>query len=239
MGDVFSYDGSRERDKVVVAVNSLGEGKLDRYFGHQVYDDTIKELLGHGLSDEELDEESKKTNALTIDHIFCSECEKRFSVLEDWYAEILKGNKDYPPQIPYLFWMSVVWRMAKRQIPDLAWGNGRSIWNIGRSQQKTLSKMHPLPFDGANESGDIPLWMNSENPAVINIPRSLRKIENWLEEHQNKEWTIEEASEELGHSPGEMKVMTDYWAIKENERLKKVESGERIMEALKELVGRV
>lgn len=72
-------------------------------------------------------------------------------------------------------------RMVKRQIPDLAWGNGRSIWNIGRSQQKTLSKMQPLPFDGANESGDIPLWMNSENPAVVNVSRSLRKIENWLD----------------------------------------------------------
>lgn len=99
---------------------------------------------------------------------------------------------------------------AKRQILDLAWGNGRSIWNIGRSQQKTLSKMQPLPFDGANESGDSPLWMNSENPAAVNVPRSLRKIENWLEEHQGKEWTIEEASEELGYSLGEMKVMTDY-----------------------------
>lgn len=359
IADVFSYDGSRERDKVAVAVNSLGEGKQDRYFGHQVYDDTINELLGHGLSDEELDEGSKKTNALTIDHIFCSECEKRFSVLEDWYAEILKGSKDYPPQIPYLFWMSVVWRMAvgemgmvldgshqeklrrvldsclalkrediilensrlghcayslyvaddtrdedlgifgtyeetkpyqalmgryfinfytslsaaksfikahnlpledlndgtepektgdlnfiefwmvKRQILDLAWGNGRSIWNIGRSRQKTLSKMQPMPFSGANESGDIPLWFNSENPAVINVPRSLRKMENWLKEHQGKEWTIEEASEELGYTPGEMKVMTDYWEMKENQHLKKIENGERIAEALRGLAGRV
>lgn len=97
--------------------------------------------------------------------------------------------------------------------------------------------MHPLPFDGANESGDIPLWMNSENPAAVNIPRSLRKMENWLEEHKGKEWTIEEVSEELGYTPGKMKVMTDYWEMKESQRLKKVEKGERIAEALKELVG--
>ena len=358
IADVFSYDGSRERDKVTVAVNSLGEGKRDRYFGHQVYDDTINQLLGHSLSDEELDEENKKTNALTIDHIFCSECEKRFSVLEDWYAEILKGCKDYPPQIPYLFWMSVVWRMAvgemgmvldghhqeklrrvldsclalkkediilknsklghcayslyvaddtrdeglgiygtyeetkpyqalmgryfinfytslsaaksfikahnlpledlndgtepektgdlnfiefwmvKRQILDMSWKNGRSIWNIGRSQQKTLSKMQPLPFSGANESGDIPLWLNSENPIVMNVPRSLRKIENWLKEHTDR-LNVEDMCKDLGYSQGEIGVMIDYWEMKENERQEKMKERERMIEVLKELVGRV
>ena len=39
-------------------------------------------------------------------------------------------------------------------------------------------------------------------------------------------------------TPGEMKVMTDYWAMKESQRLKKFEKGERIVEALKELVGK-
>ena len=39
-------------------------------------------------------------------------------------------------------------------------------------------------------------------------------------------------------TPGEMKVMTDYWAMQENQRLKKVESGERIAEALRGLVGK-
>ena len=42
---------------------------------------------------------------------------------------------------------------------------------------------------------------NPMNPAVMNVPRSLRKIENRLKEHKGKEWTIDEVSEDLGYSP--------------------------------------
>ena len=44
---------------------------------------------------------------------------------------------------------------------------------------------------------------------------------------------------DLGYSQGEIGVMIDYWEMKENERLKKIENSERIMEALKGLVGRI
>ena len=109
---VFSYDGSADRDKVVVEVANLANGKNDRYFGHNVYDDTVNELLGRSFTDEEVEEESIKSNALTLDHVFCSECEKRLGVIESYYSEILSGTSEYPPHIPYLFWISVVWRMA-------------------------------------------------------------------------------------------------------------------------------
>ena len=46
------------------------------------------------------------------DYVFCEDCEKRFSTIESYYAEILDGKKSYPPEIPYLFWMSVMWRMS-------------------------------------------------------------------------------------------------------------------------------
>ncbi len=112
IADVFTYDGSRSRDKVVVEADNLSIGTKEHYFGREVYDDTVTELLGRSLTDEELEEEAEKTNALTRDYIFCSDCEKRFGVIESYYSEILNGKiKDYPPQIPYLFWMSVVWRM--------------------------------------------------------------------------------------------------------------------------------
>lgn len=112
IGRIFSYDGSSSRDKVVVEVEDLSRGHRESYFGREVYDDTIRELLGRSLTDEEIETEQAKTNSLTRDHIFCSSCEKKFSVLESFYSDIIGGLKDYPPQIPYLFWMSVMWRMS-------------------------------------------------------------------------------------------------------------------------------
>ena len=109
----FSYDGSPHRDKVVVEVDHLSTGEKERYFGHHVYDDTVNELIGRSFSDEEMEAEANKRNALTRDHMFCSDCEKRFGTIESFYADILDGKAhNYPTQIPYLFWMSVAWRMS-------------------------------------------------------------------------------------------------------------------------------
>lgn len=117
IAETFSYDGSKSREKVVVDVDNLSEGHKEYFFGHEVYEDTVTELLGHGFSDEEIEEENKKVNALTRDYVFCKECEDRFGVIETYYSQILEGKiKEYPPEIPYLFWMSVVWRMSVGQM---------------------------------------------------------------------------------------------------------------------------
>lgn len=110
---VFSYDGSTNRDKVMVNVDNLAKGYKEHYFGAQVYGDTISEVIGRELTDEEVEEEIQKTNALTLDYVFCKDCEDRLGVIESYYAEILKGKiKNYPSAIPYLFWISVMWRMS-------------------------------------------------------------------------------------------------------------------------------
>ena len=117
IAETISYDGSMDREKVVVDVDNLSEGNKEYFFGHEVYDDTVNKLLGHSFSDEEIEEESKKVNALTRDYVFCKECEERFGVIETYYSQILeKKIKEYPPEIPYLFWMSVVWRMSVGQM---------------------------------------------------------------------------------------------------------------------------
>lgn len=88
IAETFSYDGSKDREKVVV--DNLSEGNKEYFFGHEVYDDTVNELLGHSFSDEEIEEESKKVNALTRDYVFCKECEERFGVIETYYSQILE-----------------------------------------------------------------------------------------------------------------------------------------------------
>jgi len=123
---------------------------------------------------------------------------------------------------------------AKRQILDMAWKNGRSIWNIGRNPQKTLFKMDS--YTGAyTETNDIPLWMNSENPMVVCIPRTLWKIDNWAKEHKDN-LSIEQMSKDLGYSPGEMKVMIDYWDKTMASRSNKIDEGEEIMKEFDELL---
>ena len=90
IAETFSYDGSMDREKVVVDVDNLSEGNKEYFFGHEVYDDTVNKLLGHSFSDEEIEEESKKVNALTRDYVFCKECEERFGVIETYYSQILE-----------------------------------------------------------------------------------------------------------------------------------------------------
>jgi len=111
IGDIFSYDGCSDRDKVVVEEANLASRTRDWYFGRSVYDDTIQELRGKGFSDEELELEQKKTNLLTRDYVFCDDCEKRFGVIETYYSDYLAG-RSVPDGVPYLFWLSVAWRMS-------------------------------------------------------------------------------------------------------------------------------
>ncbi|MBQ6822961.1 MAG: hypothetical protein IJP39_11165 [Bacteroidales bacterium] len=109
----FSYDGSESRDKAVVEESGLSVGLRDRFFGREVYDDAVEDLLGRGFTDEELEKEVEKPNALTRDYVFCRECEERFSVIESYYSDISRGHlAEYPQAVPYLFWLSVAWRMS-------------------------------------------------------------------------------------------------------------------------------
>ena len=111
IGDTFSYDGSNDRDKAVVEEANLASGTRDWYYGRSVYDDTVQELRGEGFTDEELQQEQQKTNLLTRDFVFCEECEKRFGTIESYYSDYLAG-KTVPDAVPYLFWLSVAWRMS-------------------------------------------------------------------------------------------------------------------------------
>lgn len=109
----FAYDGSSKRDKEVVESYSLTNDDYRTYIGHRVGGDVTEELLGHEMTDDEIAREEKKPNLLMRDYFFCPECENRFGVIETYYADILSGKeKNYPSYVPYLFWLSIVWRMS-------------------------------------------------------------------------------------------------------------------------------
>lgn len=109
---LFSYDGQKGRERAVVERFTLSEGGHYTYIGRDVLEDAREGLINRPLRNEELEQADLKHNPLTFDHYFCKACEKRFSTIESWYSEILAGKKQYPPAVPYLFWMSVIWRMS-------------------------------------------------------------------------------------------------------------------------------
>ena len=109
----FAYDGTSKRDKEVVESYSVTNDDYRTYIGHRVGGEVTEELLGHEMTDDEIARENKKPNLLMRDYFFCPDCEDRFGVIETYYAEILSGKeKKYPSYIPYLFWLSIVWRMS-------------------------------------------------------------------------------------------------------------------------------
>ncbi len=110
---LFSFDGNKGRDREAVERFTLGKGEHIIYLGRDIAPQAKPDLINHAELPQEKDEEVQLHNPLTFDHFFCKECEKRLSTLESWYSAIQANpNKQYPPAIPYLFWMSVIWRMS-------------------------------------------------------------------------------------------------------------------------------
>lgn len=75
----------------------------------------IDEIRGYELTDEERELEALMSNPLTRDNLFCTDCEHRFAAIENEMIKIHKlqlQNKDYECAIPYLFWLSVFFRMS-------------------------------------------------------------------------------------------------------------------------------
>lgn len=100
------------RDREVVERFTLGKGERQLYLGRNITDEKkIVSLINRNLRDDEQGETSVH-NPLTFDHYFCKHCEERLSVIEREYANVMRGVKQYHYAVPYLFWMSVTWRMS-------------------------------------------------------------------------------------------------------------------------------
>lgn len=106
----LSFDGKAKRDREIVEkyhLNSVKDNSV--YYGRDVSVEKISSDLGHEMTEKEQED---NVNTLCYDHIFCKDCEKCFSVLESAFGEFYKSGKDIRPQLAYLFWLSVFWRMS-------------------------------------------------------------------------------------------------------------------------------
>lgn len=107
----FSFDGKGPRDREIIEHHFMNEmDRLYTYYGPQVSPERVELGLGHPMTDEEIYD---NRSPLMYDYLFCSECEKKFSIIESEYAAFYRGvKKTISPRIVYLFWLSVIWRMG-------------------------------------------------------------------------------------------------------------------------------
>lgn len=94
-----------------------GNNAMAHYFGYVgrnlAYD--IDNIRGYELSDEERELEALMSNPLTRDNLFCTKCEHRFTVIENEMVKVHRLQelgKVYEYKIPYLFWLSIFYRMS-------------------------------------------------------------------------------------------------------------------------------
>lgn len=114
---IDNADGSKDRDKELGFV--LSEYNPKSYFGKAVLPEKLEEV--HGEITDELIEQNYIP--LIEDYIFCTDCEKKLSVLESEYAKTLKNEFksgiNYESGISaflgFLFWCSVIWRLSISQ----------------------------------------------------------------------------------------------------------------------------
>lgn len=107
--EVENIDGKKERNYEIGF--SLGGSDVKSHFGSSILPERLEEAFG------EIQEEDIEANKhpMIFDHLLCTSCEKRFSVLESIYSNYLADNNEevaIDSNISYLFWISVFWRLG-------------------------------------------------------------------------------------------------------------------------------
>lgn len=107
----FSYDQKGKRDHEALDHLCINNPTWNgSYYGRDVPDDRIKKTHGDSMTDEEAEE---NVNRLVFDNMFCTICEARFGILETAYSAYYNHQKqDVHPQIAYLLWLSILWRVS-------------------------------------------------------------------------------------------------------------------------------
>jgi hypothetical protein len=104
---ISDYKPSKARGGEIEFGINIGKG-TETFTGAAVDSKKLKELYG---DDVDLELLKKKQDLYALDYIFCKSCEKKLATIETLYAEYL-GKSKIPTHISYLFWASVVVRVA-------------------------------------------------------------------------------------------------------------------------------
>lgn len=109
---IENVDGSKLRDMELGFTLTATDSKV--HFGRSVSPEKLESVLGK-LEESDID---NNKHPMVCDHIFCSNCETRFSNLESIYStglsKSISGNNESGNSgvISILFWISVFWRIS-------------------------------------------------------------------------------------------------------------------------------
>lgn len=129
---VINVEGKTQRDyEIGFRLDNMG---MSSYFGRAVQPEKLEAIYGE-ISDEDI---AKNQPQLVVDNYYCSECEKRLSLIENAYSKTLNktGIQVYESGVTtilgLLFWGSVVWRISN---------HGKSGVNLKPEQEKLLGNI--------------------------------------------------------------------------------------------------
>jgi len=128
ISSAISFGGTTKRDYELMTMMK-NSGPMETFVGRKVLPEAIKTVKDYDLSEEGL---STNVNPNVRDYFFCSECEKRIGVIEDYFAreihdklesgsiEVQKGDNGYDLSFLYnekswmsrLFFLSIFWRVS-------------------------------------------------------------------------------------------------------------------------------
>lgn len=75
----------RSNKEIIATISS--HDLVDTFFGSGVQPNIIEEVRGQQLTDDKIEELRNKKDPFTRDYLFCSDCEKRFTVAENYFLD--------------------------------------------------------------------------------------------------------------------------------------------------------
>lgn len=109
---IENIEGKTQRDyELGFRIDKMG---MSPHFGRSVQSKKLEETFGE-ISEKDIE---NNTHPLVVDNYFCSDCEKRLSLIESEYSKTINkiDSKVYESGVSsilgLLFWGSVVWRMS-------------------------------------------------------------------------------------------------------------------------------
>ena len=109
---IENIDGKTERDYELGF--EIGRMGMSSHFGRAVQPYILEETFGN-ITDDDIE---KNSHPLIVDNYYCSECEKRFSLIESEYSLTMStvNSETYESGVSsllgILFWGSIVWRIS-------------------------------------------------------------------------------------------------------------------------------
>lgn len=152
---IENIEGKTQRDyELGFRIDKMG---MSSHFGRSIQSEKLEETFGE-ISDKDIE---NNTHPLVVDNYFCSDCEKRLSLIESEYSKTINkiDSNIYESGVStilgLLFWGSIVWRMSN---------HGKSGVKLTAEREETLRNIldKSLPNNEIKELDSINLNKNED-----------------------------------------------------------------------------